>query len=59
MAKIYSNVFSKDELNGLGDFFDSPVGQVYTEKTPEVQKEMQAVVIPRIMALVPQIQACR
>jgi hypothetical protein len=57
VAKIYSNVFTRDELNGLGDFFDSPIGQVYTEKSPEVQKQMQAAVFPRIMGLMPQIQA--
>jgi hypothetical protein len=57
MAQIYSSVYTKEELSGLGDFFDSPIGQVYTAKAPQVQQQLQAVMIPRMMAIGPQLQA--
>ena len=57
VATIYSNVFTKDQLAGLGDFYDSPAGQAFTEKQPEIQQQMQQVVMPRIMAVMPQLQA--
>jgi uncharacterized protein len=56
VATIYSNVFTKDQLAGLGDFYDSPAGQAFTEKQPEIQQQMQQVVMPRIMAVMPQLQ---
>lgn len=56
VATIYSNVFTKDQLAGLGDFYDSPAGQAFTEKQPEIQQQMQQVIMPRIMAVMPQLQ---
>jgi hypothetical protein len=56
VAKIYSNVFTKDQLAGLGDFYDSPAGQAFSDKQPEIQAQMQQVVMPRIMAVMPQLQ---
>ncbi len=56
VAKIYSNVFTKDQLAGLGDFYDSPAGQAFSEKQPEIQAQMQQVIMPRVMAVMPQMQ---
>jgi hypothetical protein len=56
VATIYSNVFTKDQLAGLGDFYDSPAGQAFTDKQPEIQQQMQQVIMPRIMAVMPQLQ---
>jgi len=56
-AAIYSDVFTKDQLDGLSDFYDSPAGQAYLDKVPEIQQKMQQAMMPRMMALMPQVQA--
>ncbi len=56
-ATIYSDLFTKEQLNGLGDFYDSPAGQAYSDKQPEIQQRLQQIMIPRMMALMPQVQA--
>jgi hypothetical protein len=56
VATIYSNVFTKDQLAGLGDFYDSPAGQAFADKQPEIQAQMQQAIMPRIMAVMPQLQ---
>jgi hypothetical protein len=49
MAKAYSEVFTKDELNSLANFYSTPAGQALVDKTPEVSAKMQAVIMPRMM----------
>jgi hypothetical protein len=56
VAQIYSNVFTKDQLAGLGDFYDSPAGQAFSDKQPQIQAQMQQVIMPRIMAVMPKLQ---
>jgi uncharacterized protein len=56
-ASIYSDVFTKGQLDGLSDFYDSPAGQAYIDKQPEIQTRMQQAMMPRIMAVMPQVQA--
>ncbi len=56
-AGIYSEVFTKSQLDGLGDFYDSPAGQAYIDKQPEIQTRMQQIMMPRLMAVMPQVQA--
>ncbi len=56
-ASIYSNVFTKEQLDGLADFYDSSAGQAYIDKQPEIQAQMQQAIMPRMMALMPQMQA--
>ena len=56
VAQIYSKVFTPDELNGLADFYDTPTGQSLIAKQPEVQQQMMQVMMPRMMAMQPQIQ---
>ena len=55
-AKIYSDVFTKDELSGLADFYGTPAGQAMTEKQPELQQKIMEVMTPRIMAAMPKVQ---
>lgn len=55
-ARIYSEVFTKAELQGLADFYGTPTGQAMIEKQPEVQQKSMAVMMPRIMAAMPKIQ---
>ncbi len=56
VAKIYSDVFTKDQLVSLGAFYQSPAGQAFSDKQPEVSEKMNAVMMPRIMAAMPKIQ---
>ncbi len=56
VAKIYSEVFTKDEMDGLAAFYSTPSGAALIEKQPEVQQKMQAVMMPRIMAMMPKVQ---
>jgi hypothetical protein len=49
-AKIYSEVFTKAELKGLGDFYGTAAGQALTDKQPELQKKTMELMMPRMMA---------
>jgi hypothetical protein len=50
LAKVYSDVFTKDELAGLADFYGTPAGQALTAKQPELQQKMMEIMQPRLMA---------
>jgi hypothetical protein len=56
LAKVYSDVFTKDELAGLADFYGTPAGQAMTSKQPELQQKMMEIMQPRIMAAMPKVQ---
>ena len=56
LARIYSEVFTKDELRGLGDFYGTAAGQALTAKQPVVQEKMMEVMTPRITAAMPKIR---
>jgi uncharacterized protein len=56
VARIYSEVFSKEELNALGSFYSTPTGEALVQKQPEVQQKMQEAMMPRMMAAMPKIQ---
>jgi hypothetical protein len=56
LTRIYSESFSKDELDQLSAFYDTPLGQTLLAKQPEIQQKMQASVMPRMAELGPKIQ---
>lgn len=56
MVKAYSEIFSKDELRGLSDFYGTPAGQAMVDKQPEISQRMNALMMPRMMAAMPKIQ---
>jgi hypothetical protein len=56
VAQIYSDVFTKDEMDGLSAFYSTPAGEALIEKQPDVQQKMQALMMPRMMAVMPKIQ---
>jgi len=37
---VYAEVFTKEELKGLTEFFNSPIGAAYGEKTPELSMKL-------------------
>jgi uncharacterized protein len=56
VAKLYSEIFSKDELQALASFYASPLGQSFSEKQPIVAEKMNEIMMPRIMAKMPKVQ---
>lgn len=56
VAKIYSETFTKDQLAALGAFYQSPAGQAFSDKQPEIAAKMNELMAPRIMAVMPKIQ---
>ncbi len=42
MITIYADVYTTDELNELNEFFKTPIGQKYIEKTPEIMQKSMA-----------------
>jgi hypothetical protein len=57
LAQIYSEAFTKDELRGISDFYGTPAGIAMVEKQPEISQKLNAVMMPRMMAAMPKIQA--
>jgi hypothetical protein len=56
MARAYSEIFSKEELQGLGDFYGTPTGQALISKQPEVQQKLMETMMPRMMKAMPKVQ---
>lgn len=56
LEEIYARTFSKEELSAMSDFYATPVGQATIDKQPAVQEQLQAVMMPRIMAAMPKLQ---
>jgi hypothetical protein len=56
MARVYSDVFTKEELQQLGAFYASPLGQAFSDKQPVLAEKMNEVMMPRMMAVMPKVQ---
>lgn len=56
MAKIYSETFTKSELQGLSDFYGTEAGRAMIDKQPELTQKMNELMIPRMMAAMPKVQ---
>ncbi len=56
IAKAYSEVFTKEELQAQAAFYSTPVGQAMVDKTPDLQQKMTEIMTPRIMAAMPKVQ---
>jgi len=48
MTQAYSEVFTKDEIDGLSAFYGTPSGQALIDKTPQISAKMQALMMPRM-----------
>jgi hypothetical protein len=55
-AKIYSEVFTKQELDEMAAFFSTPLGEAMAAKNPEVQEKLGAVIQARMMEIMPRVQ---
>jgi uncharacterized protein len=56
IARAYSEVFTKEELAAMANFYGTPAGQAMADKTPEMQQKMSEIMTPRIMAAMPMVQ---
>ncbi|MBW8781832.1 MAG: DUF2059 domain-containing protein [Verrucomicrobia bacterium] len=50
IARIYSEVFTKNELQNLSDFYGTATGQALIDKQPAIQQKMMEIMMPRMMA---------
>ena len=55
-AQVYSDVFTKDELAGISDFYDTAAGQALLAKTPEIQQKTMQIMMPRMMQAMASMQ---
>lgn len=56
MSKVYSEVFTKTELDQIGAFFTTPLGEMLTAKQPLVQEKLGAIVAGRMSEVMPRVQ---
>ena len=54
--KIYADLYTEDELDGILAFYKSPVGQAFLAKTPEATRQVLAISRQQFDDLTPQIQ---
>ncbi|MBI5381207.1 MAG: DUF2059 domain-containing protein [Opitutae bacterium] len=55
-ARIYSEVFTKDELRSMGEFYGTPLGQTMIEKQPAMQQKITEVMQSKMVSVMPKIQ---
>jgi uncharacterized protein len=56
-AQIYSDAFTKQQLDDLGAFYTTSTGQALVDKQPEIQVRFQELITPRMMRAMPKVQA--
>lgn len=56
VSKIYSEVFSKEELDQISAFYGTPLGEMLNARQPEVQEKLGAIVQGRMMEVMPRVQ---
>lgn len=56
MMKIYSEVFTKDELDNMAAYYSTPMGQTIANKQGDVQEKLGAIVQARMQQGLPRIQ---
>lgn len=56
VSKIYSEVFSKQELDQLASFYSTPLGEMITSRQPEVQEKLSTIIQGRMMEVMPRVQ---
>jgi uncharacterized protein len=55
--KIYAEVYTEQELKDLTAFYNSPIGQKFIEKMPELQTKTMEIMQKRMITLLPAVQA--
>lgn len=55
-VRLYSEVFSDDEISGMLAFYQSPAGRAMLQKMPALMKQIMEVVQSQMADLMPEIQ---
>lgn len=53
---IYAETFTEEELKGLIEFYKSPVGQKFIQKTPELMKRSMEITQKQMADIMPKIR---
>lgn len=56
VAKIYSELFTKQELDQVAAFYSTPLGEMLAAKQPAVQEKLGAVISGRMGEVMPKVQ---
>ncbi len=56
VSKIYSEVFTKQELHDMSAFYSTPLGQMLTTKQMDVQEKLGAVIQGKMAEMMPRVQ---
>lgn len=56
IAKLYSEVFTKEELGAMASFHSTPAGQALIDKQPQVQQRMMEIMMRKMNEIGPRMQ---
>ncbi len=56
VARGFSVIFTRDQLQQIAAFYNTPAGQALSGKQTEIQQKIVEALRPRLMAVVPKIQ---
>lgn len=55
-TKMYADVFTKEELHAMSDFYSTPAGAALVDKQQLLQQKMMEVMMPRMKNAMPRVQ---
>jgi hypothetical protein len=56
LARAYSEIFTKEELQGLANFYTTPTGRAMVGKQAEISRKMMELMTPHLLAAMPKVQ---
>jgi hypothetical protein len=57
LAKIYTDTYTEEEIDGILTFYKSPVGKALLQKMPEAMQRMMPVIMKMVSDMQPEIMA--
>lgn len=57
LVRVYVDVYTEDELRGLNDFYRSPLGRKFIEKTPEIMEASTQMTLEMLQEFIPKLKA--
>ena len=54
---IYAETFTEEELRGMVEFYQSPVGRKLIEKTPELMRRSMMITQKQMADMMPKVEA--
>lgn len=57
LAKVYSDTYTEEELDGILGFYKSPAGKALLQKMPEVMQHLMPVMMKMMTDLQPELKA--